>query len=223
MSVTDTSGARTVEGPTGRLEVVVDTPRPTADSGERPTPRATVVLAHPHPQHGGTMHSSIVHHMVIALSRIGYIVVRFNFRGVGASTGTFDEGVGESDDFRAMLDYAAEQYPGLGLYAAGYSFGGRIALTAGATDPRVQVLLAVAPPVDRDMTPVLAWPPGSRRFSSMANETVWFRSKRCGDSTRRYRNRKSWSSLTRQTTSLTAKRARSVTRWSTCWRASSYD
>ena len=156
MSVTDTSGARSVEGPTGRLEVVVHTPRPAADSGERPTPRAAVVLAHPHPQHGGTMHSNVVHHMANALSRIGYIVVRFNFRGVGASTGTFDGGVGESDDFGAMLDYAAEQYPGLGLYAAGYSFGGRIALTTGATDPRVQLLLAVAPPVDRDMTPVLA-------------------------------------------------------------------
>ena len=68
----------------------------------------------------------------------------------------FDNGVGEAEDYRAVVDYAAGQYPGVGVYAAGYSFGAWIALTTGATDPRVVALLGVAPPLNRDLDPVQA-------------------------------------------------------------------
>lgn len=156
MSVAMGESARTIEGRAGQLEILVDEPRGSAESESRETPRAVAVVAHPHPQHGGTMRSRVVHHMAKALTRVGCAVVRFNFRGVGSSAGDFDDGVGESDDFRAVLDYAAEQHPRVGLYAAGYSFGAWIALTTGATDPRVELLLGVALPVHRDLGPVQA-------------------------------------------------------------------
>jgi alpha/beta superfamily hydrolase len=94
--------------------------------------------------------------MAKALSRLGCVVVRFNFRGVGDSAGTFDNGAGEADDFRAVLDYAADQYPRTEIYAAGYSFGAWVALTTGAIDPRVTLLLGVAPPLHRDLGSVQA-------------------------------------------------------------------
>ncbi len=76
-------------------------------------------------------------------------VLRFNFRGVGASAGIFDGGPGEMEDFRAALDFMAGRYPGVELWAAGFSFGAWIALTVGAEDPRVRLLIGVSPPVDR--------------------------------------------------------------------------
>ena len=83
------------------------------------------------------MHTKVVYQAAKALSRIGCAVLRFNFRGAGASAGTFDDGPGEQDDFRAALDFMAAQYPGAPLWAAGMSFGAWVALTVGAEDPRV--------------------------------------------------------------------------------------
>lgn len=113
------------------------------------TPRAGVVFAHPLPTHGGTMHTKVVFQGAKALSRIGCAVLRFNFRGVGRSAGSWDEGRGEMADYKAALDFMAAQYPGLELWAAGFSFGSYIATTAGADDDRVCALIAIAPPVDR--------------------------------------------------------------------------
>ena len=81
------------------------------------------------------------------LARIGCAVLRFNFRGVGLSAGAFDEGEGEKDDFTAALDYMAARFPGLRLWAAGFSFGAWVALRSGAADDRVSALIGVAPPV----------------------------------------------------------------------------
>jgi alpha/beta superfamily hydrolase len=75
--------------------------------------------------------------------------LRFNFRGVGRSTGTFDSGSGERDDFRAALSLVEQRFPDIPIWAAGMSFGAWIALSVGADDPRVSLLLAIAPPVDR--------------------------------------------------------------------------
>jgi alpha/beta superfamily hydrolase len=131
-----------IPGPAGRLEALLD---------EVPTPpRAAVVFGHPHPMHGGTMHTKAVFQGAKGLTRIGCAVLRFNFRGVGSSEGAFDEGAGEMDDFRAALDFMAARYPGAPLWAAGFSFGSRIALETGADDPRVSALIAIAPPVNRD-------------------------------------------------------------------------
>jgi alpha/beta superfamily hydrolase len=130
------------QGPAGRLEALLEEP-------ERP-PRAAVVFAHPLPTHGGTMHTKAVYQGSKGLLRAGCAVLRFNFRGVGRSEGSFTGGPGETGDFTAALDYMAAKYPGVPLWAAGFSFGAWIALEAGAADPRVTVLIGIAPPVTRE-------------------------------------------------------------------------
>lgn len=131
-------------GPAGQLEAVLDQPALRTSTG---APRAAVVLAHPHPQYGGTMHTKAVYQGAKGLARIGCAVLRFNFRGVGRSAGEFDEGDGEMADFRAGLDYMAAKYPESPLWAAGFSFGAWVALETGAMDPRVDLLIGIAPPV----------------------------------------------------------------------------
>src|SRR3954471_14440809 len=91
-------------GPAGFLEALVDEP-----AGP---PRAAVVFAHPLPTHGGTMHTKAVYQGTKGLVRTGCAVLRFNFRGVGRSAGTFDAGPGEKGDFTAGLDYMAARYAG---------------------------------------------------------------------------------------------------------------
>jgi alpha/beta superfamily hydrolase len=129
-------------GPSGTLEGLLDE--------SSATPRAAVVFAHPLPSQGGTMHTKAVFQGAKGLARIGCAVLRFNFRGVGLSEGTFDQGPGELGDYRAALDFMAVRYPGVPLWAAGFSFGAWVALETGAADPRVTVLIGVAPPVNRE-------------------------------------------------------------------------
>jgi hypothetical protein len=132
---------REIPGAVGALECLVDRP-----AG---TPRAAVVFAHPLPTEGGTMHTKVVYQGAKALARIGCEVLRFNFRGVGRSVGEWDKGRGELDDFRTAVDFMAARHPGLEIWAAGFSFGSYVALTAGARDDRVCALVGIAPPVDR--------------------------------------------------------------------------
>jgi hypothetical protein len=132
----------TIAGPAGPLEALLDEPA-------RPALRAAVVFAHPHPLQGGTMHTKAVFQGAKGLQRIGCAVLRFNFRGAGASAGRFDEGHGEKDDFRAALDAMHARHPDAPLWAAGFSFGAWIALECGAQDPRVSCLIGIAPPVTR--------------------------------------------------------------------------
>jgi alpha/beta superfamily hydrolase len=128
-----------LQGPSGLLEAILDEPSS--------APRAIAVFAHPHPQFGGTMHTKAVYQGAKGLTRAGCAVLRFNFRGVGRSAGTFDEGEGEAADFRAAMDYMAQRHPGLPLWSAGFSFGAWIALETGAVDDRVTTLIGIAPPV----------------------------------------------------------------------------
>ena len=132
---------REIAGPAGPLEALLDLPE-----GE---PRAVAVLGHPHPLHGGTMHTKALYQAAKALPRIGVAALRFNFRGVGRSAGVFDAGPGEKDDFRAAIDFISGRFPSLPIWAAGMSFGSWVAMTTGAEDPRVSLLLGIAPPVDR--------------------------------------------------------------------------
>lgn len=132
---------REIPGAAGPLEALLDLP-----DGE---PRAVCVWGHPHPLHGGTMHTKALYQAAKAMPRIGVASLRINFRGVGRSAGTFDAGPGEREDFRAALTYVAERFPDVPIWAAGMSFGSWIAMTTGADDARVSLVLGVAPPVDR--------------------------------------------------------------------------
>lgn len=131
---------REIPGPAGPLEALLDLP-----AGE---PRAVAVFGHPHPLHGGTMHTKALYQAAKAMPRIGVAALRFNFRGVGRSAGTFDTGIGEKDDFRAAISFVAERFPDTPIWAAGMSFGAWVAMTVGAEDPRVSLVLGIAPPVD---------------------------------------------------------------------------
>jgi alpha/beta superfamily hydrolase len=146
---------REIQGSAGRLEALLDEPVTARAVGADGllTPghpaglRGAVVFAHPHSGYGGTMHTKVVYQAAKALSRIGCAVLRFNFRGAGASAGTFSNGPGEMDDYRSALDFMRERYPAAPIWAAGMSFGSWIAMTVGAADPRVSTLIGIAVPV----------------------------------------------------------------------------
>ena len=140
---------RDIPGPAGPLEALLEVPAI--------APRAAVVFAHPHPLYGGTMHNRAVYHATKALARVGTVVLRFNFRGVGASDGAHDGGPGEMDDYRAALDFVAAKYPGLPVWAAGYSFGSWVAWNVALVDDRVGLMLGLGLPVNLfDFTPAKA-------------------------------------------------------------------
>jgi alpha/beta superfamily hydrolase len=162
---------REIEGPVGRLEVILDEPPPrgvSADglvaTADAAAIRAAVVFNHPHPQYGGTMHTKTVYQAAKALARIGCVVLRFNCRGVGKSAGEYDDGRGEMEDFRAALDFMRDRYPDAPLWAAGMSFGSWVGLTVGAGDPRVSALLGIAMPVNNYDYGVVADSPKAKFF-----------------------------------------------------------
>lgn len=109
--------------------------------------RGGAVICHPHPQYGGTMHTKAVFRTAQALSEVGFDVVRFNFRGVGTSTGSYGGGEGEKEDVLAALDWLAGERPGLPLLLGGFSFGAKVSLPLGVTDSRVNALLGLGLPL----------------------------------------------------------------------------
>jgi len=108
---------------------------------------AAVLICHPHPLYGGTMRNKVVYWMARAFEDQGCAVLRFNFRGVEQSEGTWDDGVGETDDTRCALDWLHTQLPTTPLWLAGFSFGCYAGLRAARDDARVQRLFAVSPAV----------------------------------------------------------------------------
>jgi len=109
---------------------------------------AAAVVCHPHPLHGGTMHTKAVFRTAQALNEAGIHALRFNFRGGGTSTGSYDEGRGEEDDARAALAWLAARYSALPLVLAGFSFGSRVGLRVGAGDERVKALVGLGVAAD---------------------------------------------------------------------------
>ncbi len=108
---------------------------------------AAAVICHPHPQYGGDMHNPVVLALAEGLQHAGCSTLRFNFRGVGRSTGDYGGGLGEQDDARAALEYVLAQTGASRAILAGYSFGGVVALAVGAAAAAVDALVAVAPPL----------------------------------------------------------------------------
>ena len=131
-----------IAGPTGDIECAVDAP-----AG---TPRGVAVVCHPHPQHGGTLDNKVAQTLARAFVQLGWRSVRFNFRGVGASQGAWDEGVGEVDDLLAVIE--AHRDPATPFMLAGFSFGAYVASQAAAGLPDVakpQRLVLVGPSTER--------------------------------------------------------------------------
>jgi hypothetical protein len=130
-----------LESTAGRLEALIDLP-----AG---MPRAAAVLAASQPDEAGSMRSRVLHEAARALTRIGVAAVRFNYRGVGLSAGSFTRGPAETEDVRSVLDLLSARFPALPLWALGYSFGAWVAMTTGAHDRRVEALVGIAAPVER--------------------------------------------------------------------------
>jgi alpha/beta superfamily hydrolase len=128
----------------GRLEAILKEP-----PAQEQQVRGAALVLHPHPLGGGTMHNKVVFRAASALNDAGLVTLRINFRGVGASTGTHDEGQGEIDDARASLDYLTERYPSAPVTLAGFSFGSRVGMPLGIQDERILNLISIGTPVDK--------------------------------------------------------------------------
>ncbi len=130
-----------IPGPAGKLEGLTCHPSHYVDGGP------IAVICHPHPLYGGSMSNKVVHMLSNALTELGVPTLRFNFRGVGASQGRFDKGVGEVEDLRAAADWFQQRYGSdTPFWLAGFSFGAFVAYRA-IGRIKVDRLLLVAPPV----------------------------------------------------------------------------
>jgi alpha/beta superfamily hydrolase len=132
-----------IDGPAGPLEV--DAEPPDADTPARPV---VAVVCHPLPTEGGTMHNKVVTMAARALRECGATTVRFNFRGVGRSAGSFDHGDGEADDLRAVVAWVRAQWPDAQLWLAGFSFGAYVSIRT-ASELAPALLVSIAPPAGR--------------------------------------------------------------------------
>jgi alpha/beta superfamily hydrolase len=127
-----------IAAPAGHLEAIFD---------HAPDATRAVVLCHPHPQYGGSMHDAVVDTVDGVARNHGFATLKFNFRGVGASSGRFDQGVGEVDDLLAALTWLRERAATLPVWLAGYSFGSNIVWRALERAGEVAGILLIAPPI----------------------------------------------------------------------------
>ena len=130
-----------VPGPAGDLETIAHEP-------EGSVQPLYAIVCHPHPLFDGTMDNKVVYTVARALQTSGVATLRFNFRGVGASQGTYDEGAGETQDAAAVADFGAARWPHRRLVLAGFSFGAFVALRLALARDTAR-LITVAPPVGR--------------------------------------------------------------------------
>lgn len=125
----------------GKLEAILKEPK-----GE---PKGVALVCHPHPLGGGTMHNKVVYRAASGLLNAGLIALRFNFRGVGHSTGEHDDGNGELEDITDALDYLSEHFPGEPVTLAGFSFGSYTGSQVALEDERIVRLVSIGTPVDK--------------------------------------------------------------------------
>lgn len=111
--------------------------------------KGVALVCHPHPLGGGTMHNKVVFRTAAGLNEADLVTLRFNFRGVGSSTGAHDDGIGEQQDVKDALDYLTENYPNQEITLAGFSFGSRVGSEVALDDERVVRLISVGTPVDK--------------------------------------------------------------------------
>jgi len=130
-----------IPAPHGQLEAILKEP-----GGEV---AGVGLVCHPHPLGGGTMHNKVVFRVAAGLVDAGLITLRFNFRGVGASTGVHAEVEGGKEDVHAALDYLAGEYRGKDMTVAGFSFGSRTGMEVGMSDDRVKRLISIGTPVEK--------------------------------------------------------------------------
>jgi len=128
-----------LDGAAGKIEALLEEPETVAA-------REVCLVCHPHPLYGGTMHNKVVYRMARGLRRAGSIVMRFNFRGVGHSQGQHDQGAGELEDARILMEWLRSRYPDVPYSSAGFSFGARVALQLGCSTPGTQRAIAVGLP-----------------------------------------------------------------------------
>lgn len=129
-----------IDGPAGSLELAVSEPPG--------VPAGMALIAHPHPLQGGTLDNKVVQTLAKTFVAMGYAAVRFNFRGVGDSQGTFDDGNGETDDAMAALAYGRQRYGEVPLALAGFSFGSFVQ-TRVAQRVGFERLVLIGPAVNR--------------------------------------------------------------------------
>ena len=129
-----------IPGPVGRLEALLWMPKDGA------SPRAAAVVCHPLPTAGGTMDNNVVFRVARGLQHAGLAVLRFNFRSAGASEGVHDGTGAEEGDVRAALDHLEREFPGLDLWAGGFSFGSRTVGSLARSEPRIRRVALIAPP-----------------------------------------------------------------------------
>jgi len=134
-------GATNSDGSQGKLEIYVESPAQWNASDP------IAICCHPHPQHGGSMQNKVVHILAKTFLTLNAKVVRFNFRGVGQSTGQFADGIGEREDLLAVVEWVKQQWPEAPIWLAGFSFGAFICAVSHARI-KPQRLLLVAPAVD---------------------------------------------------------------------------
>ncbi len=137
------SGPLILQGPLGPLEAVLDLPD--EDTERRPL---TVILCHPLSTEGGSLHNKVVTMAARALRNVGAATLRFNFRGVGESAGSFDGGPGERQDLAAVVAWVRQQRPDDAVWLVGFSFGAYVSLSA-AADLQPDALISIALPAGR--------------------------------------------------------------------------
>ena len=143
------AGSLMLPGPAGALELSIDLPEASEALA------GLAIVCHPHPLEGGTMHNKVVTMVARSLRELGLTTVRFNFRGVGLSEGSYDNGRGETLDLLAVAQWANQARPDYKLWLGGFSFGAWIALLGARHLPVAQVI-SIAPPAGRwDFSAVL--------------------------------------------------------------------
>jgi alpha/beta superfamily hydrolase len=125
----------------GQLEAILKEPKGTR--------RGVALVCHPHPLGGGTMHNKVVFRVAAGLLNAGLTTLRFNFRGVGASTGVHNDVEGGKEDVRDALSYLGNEYTDQEITLAGFSFGSRTGIEVGMSNDRVVRLISIGAPVDK--------------------------------------------------------------------------